>query len=64
MSSIEDDVKALNPTGISDDLTTAHLTPPTTETSSMENRRLYTTARDLTRAAERFGVKDSQVFLI
>ena len=54
--SAEDIARNLNPTGISDDLTTAHLTPPPTETSSFENRRLYTTTRNLTRAAESFGV--------
>jgi len=46
----------MDPTGVSDELVMTHLTPPATETSSLESRRLYTTARDLTRAAEHCGV--------
>ena len=56
-SSLEDDgVKQLNPTGVSDDMIKTHLTPPAIESSSMEDRRLYTTAKNLTTAAELVGV--------
>ena len=43
-------------TGVSDDLVTIHLTPLIVESSSMENRRLFITARDLTVAARDNGV--------
>lgn len=35
-----------NPTGISDDLQSKHLSPLKSETSSVENSKLFTTARN------------------
>ena len=47
---------SMNPTGMSDELTQTHLTPRKSESSSIENRGLYDTAFNLTKAAEVCGV--------
>ena len=47
---------SMNPTGVSDELTKTHLTPQQIESSSLEERGLYVTAYDLTKAAEGCGL--------
>ena len=47
---------SMNPTGVSDELTKTHLTPQRPETSSREEQGLYSTAFNLTKAAENCGV--------
>ena len=47
---------SMHPTGVSDELTKIHLTPPQTETSSAEGRGLYNTTFNLTKAAEGRGL--------
>ena len=47
---------SMHPTGVSDEFTKTHLTPPQTEMSSAEGRGLYYTTFDLTKAAEGRGL--------